>query len=226
MSKNNLTTQLLNHSTKISIGALLVLISFSVWLTIGGSGDFREKLIHLIKGELVSIDPLPRSTVVDAIYVLGGSQPSLELKFKVAATLYHTGICNKILILSRPGITEYSNLLGRNLSNDEWAIMKLKNLGIPDKIIEPVSIESGFFGTLTEAKYISRLINERGYKSIILISCPCHANRVKISFRNFLKNSNVRFYVQGSSEVNTFKQLIIELFKLKIYDYFLVSSSS
>ncbi|MBW1720052.1 MAG: hypothetical protein JRJ43_10940 [Deltaproteobacteria bacterium] len=106
----------------------------------------------MILDELIDINPLPSGAKVDAIYVLGGSQTNLELKYKTASELYHKGICKRIWILSRPGITEYNVSLGRNLTNNEWSILKLTEFGVPEECIEPIKINEGFFGTFTEAQ--------------------------------------------------------------------------
>ena len=173
---------------------------------------------------MICEDHIHDNTVVDAIYVLGGSQNSLDFKFRTAVKTYSKGICKRILILSRPGKTEYSSQLRRNLTNDEWAIHKLEKFGIPKKHVDPISLEEGFFGTFSEAKGISTLIRKRGYKSVLLISSPYHTHRVKISFKNFLKNHETIFYVQGSGERVSLKALTVEFIKLKIYQYLLVSS--
>jgi len=209
----------------LSIFVLLfaVVISLSLWLKSESSSTFKAKIEDSIQKELISMDQIPSQTKVDAIYVLGGSQKSLALKFNTAARLYHDGICNKILILDSPGITEYSRKLGRNLTNNEWAIKKLQQFGIPRENIEPISMESGFFGTLTEAKHISQLVDKKDYKNLILITAPYHTKRVKTCFENFLNGHNVAFYVQGSEERVTLSILIVELIKLKIYKYFLIS---
>jgi len=201
----------------------LILSSLALWLVTETSGALRANLENLIREELIREDRKICTDAVDSIYLLGGSPRSLELKFKTAAALYHDGVCKRILILSRPGKTEYSKLLGRNLTNDEWAILKLEKLGIPKIHVEAIPIENGFFGTLTEAKGISKLILERGYKSIILISSPYHTHRVKISFEKFLNNHDVAFYVQGSGERGSLKPLIREFIKLIIYKIFLVA---
>jgi hypothetical protein len=127
----------------------------------------------------------------------------------------------KILILSRTGKTEYSVSLGRNLTNDEWSILKLKEFGVPKERIETIRINEGFFGTFSEAKGISSLIKNRGYKSLLLISSPDHTHRVKISFNKHLKG-RAAFYVQGSEEKQFLRDLIVEFFKLKVYQYLLV----
>ena len=206
----------------IAACAFLISSSFILWLITDDSDEFRANLRDRIRKELIREDSKRFTNVVDAIYVLGGSQNSLEFKFKRSAELYHDGICERILILSRPGITEYSPDLQRNLTNDEWSILQLERFGVPKQIIELISMKEGFFGTLTEAKGISMLIKKRGYKSVILISSASHTHRVKISFKNFLQHNNIKVYAQGSDEKGSLGQLLIELIKLKIYEYFLV----
>ena len=207
-----------------SLAAFSVLILFTVWLQTESASGLRTNLKQWFTRELITVDQLPPETTVDAIYVLGGSQNSLELKFKRASELYHQGICKKILILHRPGITEYSRLLKRNLTNDEWAILRLEELGIPKEYVEPISIKKEFFGTFAEAKGVSRLTKKRSYKNMVLISTPYHTRRVKISFENFLRNQELTLYVQGSDNGVFLRHLLVEFIKLKIYEYFLLSS--
>lgn len=176
----------------------------------------------MILNELIYVNPPPSKAKVDAVYVLGGNQRSLESKIKAAADLYHKGIVKKILILSRPGNTEYSRLLGRNLTNNEWAILKLEQLDISKKSIELVSVNEGFFGTYSEAKDLSRLIIKRRYKRVVFISFPCHTRRVKLSFEKFLMDHNVSFYTISSEEKSSIIEMIVEFIKLKIYGYFLL----
>ena len=206
----------------ISFSALLAFTLSFIWLNSNSASHFRADLRHLLSDELIRINPPAPETKVDVLYVLGGSQRSLEHRYKTAADLYHKGICKRILILSRTGKTEYSVSLGRNLTNDEWSILKLKEFGVPKEHIEPIKIKEGFFGTFAEAKGISSLIKSRGYKDIVLISSPDHAHRVKISFDNFLKNQNTSLLIQGSDAKAFLRDLIVEFFKLKVYQYLLV----
>jgi uncharacterized SAM-binding protein YcdF (DUF218 family) len=206
----------------ISFSALFVFLFSAIWLNSASSCAFRTDLKHLILSELIDINPLPSGAKVDAIYVLGGSQTGLELKYKTASELYHKGICKRIWILSRPGITEYSVSLGRNLTNEEWSILKLKEFGVPEENVEAIKIKEGFFGTFTEAKGISSLIESRGYRSVLLISSPWHTHRLKISFEKFLRNQHIKMYVQESGGRVLLRQLIIEFIKLKAYQCLLV----
>jgi len=218
-----LNSKLKTQNSKLFIfSALLVFTISAIWLNTGYSNSFRTDLKQAILNELVYIyPPLPGATV-DAIYVLGGNQRSLEHKYKTAAELFHKGICKKIWILSRPGKTEYSRSLGRNLTNDEWSVLKLEEHGVPAENVEAMKIEGGFFGTFSEAKGISSLIKGRGYKDILLISSHEHTYRVKISFDNFIKEQTVSVYTQASGERILLRHAIVEFFKLKVYQYFLI----
>ena len=206
-----------------SLFALLALVLVIMWPSSGPPSSIGAEIKPLIEGNLTDTDPIPLKTKADAIYILGGSPGSLESRFKTAAGLYHKRMCDTILILSRPGITQYSHRLKRNLTNDEWSLLKLKQLGVPKEAVETITIKEGFFGTLREAKAISSLIKERGYESTILISSPCHTRRVTISFEKFLTDETIRFFVQASDGRPSTMELISEFLKLKLYENLLLS---
>jgi uncharacterized SAM-binding protein YcdF (DUF218 family) len=207
----------------IFVSFFFLIIIFASITIIISSKKLRTNLEYLLKTDLIRLDPLPPSGPIEVMYVLGGTQRSLELKFDTAAILYHNGMSKKILILSRPGKTEYSRLLKRNLTNDEWDFLKLEQRNILKKDIEHIYLNKSYFGTFAEAKNVSYIVKERGFKSIILICAPYHSHRVRISFNKFLKNNNLLVYVEGSSEHFFLGELLIEFIKLKIYQYILLS---
>ncbi len=207
----------------LSLFALLALVLVIMWPRSGLQNAIGATLKPSIESSLIYTDPFPIKMKADAIYVLGGSQDSLEYRFAKAADLYLRGVSDTILILSRPGITQYSHLLGRNLTNDEWSLLRLKQLGVPKEAVEVISIKEKFFGTLTEAKAISKLIKKRGYERTILISSPCHTYRVKISFQKFLTDEKFRFFVESSEGKTSMLGVGTEFIKLKIYQLFLLS---
>ena len=149
----------------------------------------------------------------------------VEFKYRTAADLFHRGISNRIWILSRPGKTEFSRSLGRNLTNDEWSVLKLKEFGVPKENVDPIKIKEGFFGTFSEAKGISSLLNNNIYKNILLISSDDHTKRIKISFDNFLKGQDIKTYTQGSGERILLRHALLEFIKLKLYQYFLIKNN-
>ena len=221
------------ENLKIRYRLIAILVLFSPILAINLSGmllhsngdtqcPLKAGLNHFLSDALIHINPPPPEAKVDAIYVLGGSQRSLKYKYETAADLFHKGICNRIWILSRPGKTEYSPSEGKNLTNDEWSLLKFRELGLPKEYVKPIKIKEGFFGTLSEAKGISSLVKKKRYKSILLISVPYHTHRVKISFDNFLKDQNILLFVEGSEGKVFLRNLILEFIKLKVYQYFLI----
>jgi uncharacterized SAM-binding protein YcdF (DUF218 family) len=206
----------------IPLSALLVFTFSAIWLNSEYASAFRTDLKHLILDELIDINPPPAGTKVDVTYILGGSQTSLEAKYKTASDLYQKGICKRIWILSRPGKTEYSVSLDRNLTNNEWSVLKFAEFGVPPECIEPIKIDEGFFGTFTEAKGISSLMKKQGHKSLLLISSPEHLYRAEISFDNFLKDQNISIYVQESGGRAYLRDLLAEFVKLKVYQHLLL----
>ncbi len=156
-----------------------------------------------------------RSKII--IYVLGGSQKSLEYRFKIAASLYKNCQAHKILIFSRPGITEYDPLLGRNLTNNEWAIRRLEELGVQKEYIEPLSIKYVFFGTLAEARRVSREVINRNYDVLILVTSSYHTKRVFESFSNYLNNKGISVFTYSSDDSPELWGLFLEYFKLLLY---------
>ena len=174
-------------------------------------------LIHLCEAH-----PAPPAASADAIYILGGGQSSLEKRFSIAASLYKDQIARRVLILSRPGITEYSTVLGRNLTNDEWAYGKLSDLGIHRSDMETVPVEKSFFGTLSEAAAISGLVKNRGYKKLILVTSDYHTKRVWKSFSTLMEHTDVTLYIYPAADPATILNLTGELAKLMVYRIFLL----
>jgi uncharacterized SAM-binding protein YcdF (DUF218 family) len=216
-----------NSVTRLSLAIIGLCALIPAIITIASIRDLPNAIGHtfkrLVEEQVISTNPIPHNTGTDAIYVLGGSPASLRHRYAKAADLYHNGVSHRILILSRPGITQFSHRLGRNLTNDEWSVLKLEELGVPQNAVQPITIKEGFFGTYREAKAISLLIKERGYKRTILISSPSHTRRVRISFQKFLTNENTQFLVQASNDRTSTLALISEFMKLKLYQSLLLS---
>lgn len=189
---------------------------------------YREELRTLLMNRLVIVKPFDdaiyksTSKSDSVIYVLGGSQDSLENKFKTASDLYHQGMAGKILILSRHGITHYAPLIKRNLTNDEWAVRRLVSHGVKDVDIELISIKEGFWGTFNEAKHISDIAIKRGYKKLILVTSSYHTMRVWKSFSMFLQKHDIKLYIYMSDDPVGLRHLLPEYFKLLIYDNILL----
>ena len=231
MPKSNMKPIFSNQTKKASFyiasTIFLTILGTSLLLNLEGFPSHKG-LKALLMNRLVKAAPLPDNFYdsypqsKNAIYVLGGNQNSLKHRFKTAVSLYHQGAVKKIFILSRHGITEYDPLLKRNLTNNEWAINKLIELGVKKEDIEAVQIEEGFFGTLSEAKSIPQIVKERGYRNLILVSSSYHTMRVWVSFSKFAEDKQVNLFVYGAEGHTNLIGLLFEYFKLIIYKEFLL----
>ncbi len=207
------------------ITVCFVLVSFALletWLLSKSARQFRANLKTTLLNQLVRTNQTDSDQIADAIYILGGSQKSLELKFKAAGGLFQTKQIEKILVLSMRGVTEYNSSLGRNMTFDEWSTMKLIQYGVPGGHIEFQKLKEGFFGTLSEARGVALLAEKRQYKTIILIAAGYHTHRVKVSFEHYFKTNDTALIRYGSHENVRLKTLIVEFIKLKIYQHFLI----
>lgn len=160
---------------------------------------------------------LPEPALV--AYVLGGTQDSLSYKWKTVGRLHAEGTVGKILVLHRPGITEYSPALGRNLTNDEWATGKLKEEGVAAETLEFVPVPAAAFGTFAEARVISALARSRRVKRLVLVSSAHHTKRVWLSFSHFNADNAFEPYTYGSEERVGIMELLMEAMKLRFYRY-------
>jgi hypothetical protein len=187
-----------------------------------------DNFINSFAGKMILEKPLPESIsekelkIEPLIYVLGGNQDSLVNRFRKAASLYHKGFSKKILILSRPGITEFSPELGRNFTNNEWAIRELEKLNVGKEDIEPVSVQKKRFGTLSEAKDLSDIVRKKGCNRLILVTSDYHTRRVLHTFLKYGSDNSFELYIYGSEDEKNFKRLFIEYIKLFIYDHFTI----
>jgi len=192
----------------------------------------RHEIVHYIKGRLVFEKRISSDKAANSIdettilYTLGGNQGSLRRRYLIASELYHSGLSKKIMILSRPGITEFDSILGRNLTNDEWSIRELRSLNVQQKDIELVSVNIGYLGTFREAMRVMDINRERGGGRIILVTSSYHTRRVFLAFSAFQMDLPGEIYVYGSVDSPKMITIISETVKLFLYENFLLPAWS
>lgn len=197
------------------IGAAACLIVYNYEdITMAGRKELIQQL-SFVKEPLNHIS-------LDMIYIMGGNSISLNHKFKIVAEYYKKEKCKNIWIFKRQGITEYSPSLKRNLKKNEWAALLLHKYGVPDENICFIESPDRFFGTLSEAETISKLISDSHFSNTLIITQPHHTKRTYFSFKKFLKNSEVSLYIVGSSEPVPLGECVIETIKYIIYQSFLI----
>ena len=194
----------------------------------GKHSTLYKKSVEYLRGKLVMEKPLPfpltkqNPEPAAVIYILGGGQDSLLHRFRKASSLYHQGFSRKIVILNRPGITEYSPDLGRNLTNNEWAIRELEQLNVEKGDIEPVSVNKWFWGTLSEAKVLSEVIQKKGFAGGILVTSDYHTRRTFAAFSRYASTRSMEFYIYGSDDNAGLGDLLSEYVKLFLYENFVL----
>ena len=119
--------------------------------------------------------------------------------------------------MSVPGITEFDPSLGRNLTNDEWAIKQLTGFGVSKEDVEQVSLKKGPLGTFTEAKDISEIASKRGYKRLILVTSQYHTKRTWITFSKMSENRNITLSIYPANDPVGLHSLLYEYLKLVLY---------
>jgi uncharacterized SAM-binding protein YcdF (DUF218 family) len=156
------------------------------------------------------------------IYVLGGGQDSSNTRFREASILYHQGLSDKILILSRAGTTEFDFDLGRNLTNDEWSIRELERFKVRKEDIEVIPIRVGFFGTANEAKNLSGIVEGKGFNRLILVTSLYHTKRSFTAFSRFATDRHFELFIYGSEDNAELIVLLQEYIKLFLYEKFVL----
>lgn len=191
----------------------------AIALTVLSGVFYRKAAAEFLHERLAYVRYLPdsNSTNNDVVYVLGGNDQSLKSKFRTASNLIRDGKAARILVLSQQTLMAFSPALGRNPTLDEWAVATLGAFGIPADAIEFVVIEEGFFGTWSEAKALSHLASERGYRRLILVTSPFHSRRVWESFSRTIEQGDTRLYLYLSDETVYLRFLLPEYAKLLLY---------
>jgi hypothetical protein len=199
-------------------------LSFLYQEAFPGHQELKRSLIN----RLSKYEPLPsasyesHSNLGDVIYVLGGSPHSLMNRFRTASDLYKNRVANKILIDDDQAMMEYRPSIGRNLTFNEWAVERLVLMGVRKEDIEPVPLESGFFGTFQEAKGISRFVLKRGYNALVLVTSSYHTERTWESFSKFIGDQKVNLYIYMANEDPKMYTLLKEYLKLELYKILLL----
>jgi hypothetical protein len=157
-----------------------------------------------------------------AIYILGGTQDSLKLKFRTAVSIYQKGTARNLMIASLEGKTEYAADLDRNLTNDEWTIRQLTGLGVMCEDINFIKLQYGFFGTLREAKTLKTICIDNRINKLLLVCSAYHSKRVLFTFSSIFENTGVDIDIHSADEQVGLRGHFIEYLKLIFYENVLI----
>jgi uncharacterized SAM-binding protein YcdF (DUF218 family) len=128
----------------------------------------------------------------DAIIVLGGSKVYIERTQK-AAEVYRQGVSAKILLTDDGGFGGWSNVENKNLPFFELSKRQLLAQNVPESAIEIVKPEGD--GTNYEAENIAGLANERGWKSVEIVTSGYHTSRALWTFEKFFSKNGLEIEI-------------------------------
>ncbi len=211
-------SELSKNKNKVIFRVILIVLLMSI-VPIVALCNYNT-IKQLLRDYLSVQDQLPNNTA-DALYILGGSTNSTYRHIIAAADIYKDKKAKKILIFSSLTKNEYDPNLNRNLSNNEWVIKHLVERGVKKDDIDTVLVNKGHFGTLSEARDVAKYAKKENYRSIILLSSPCHGRRVSNSFKHFLNPAGIKAYVEASDDVFYMRELILEFVKVQVYRFLL-----
>ncbi len=155
--------------------AAVTILALSVW-AVSQAAYFLES----------PADPVP--TQVDIAVSLGGDAGYRGL---TAASLYTAGVTSRVLITAM----DDSPALARRAIRD-WRLQVLLESGVPQDRIE-YDIES--VNSWEEALNTRRLMEQRGWRRVIVVSDPSHMRRLSWTWRRVFAGSGLELFLVATS---------------------------
>ena len=146
--------------------------------------------IWLLSRALVVRVSLPRA---DAIVVMAGAPVYFD-RVAQAGRLFLEGRAPRILLTNDGVRGSWSRTLQRNPFYYERAILRLNQAGVPPTAIEVVP--GRVTGTFEEANRISAVVENHGFKSLIVVTSDFHTRRAFWSVRRALREAGVEVGVE------------------------------
>ena len=193
---------LLTSKALLFAAAVVVLAGGSIWL-------MRRALVVQVN--------LPRA---DAIVVMAGAPVYFD-RVAQAGRLFLDGRAPRILLTNDGVRGSWSRTLQRNPFYYERAILRLNQAGVPSTAIEVVP--GRVTGTFEEANRISDVVENHGFKSVIVVTSDFHTRRAFWSLRRALRGTGVEVGVEPTASsadwwrTNGLQAMLSEYGKLMYY---------
>jgi uncharacterized SAM-binding protein YcdF (DUF218 family) len=131
---------------------------------------------------LIYSDPLQDSDVIAVLS--GGGTPRLQ----EAARLYQEHQADFIILTETGLVTDKFG----SLSSIEKNQLEVMGVQSRDIFITPLQVES----TTEEARAIRKLVNTRGFKSVIVVTDTFHSRRAHLIFQDAFKGNNLTIIIR------------------------------
>ena len=140
-------------------------------------------------------DPLSKA---DVIFVLAGTLAERPLE---AAELFKAGYASKIVVTRGPTTRAMVRLHQLGIEGATEADVNLRilqRLGIPDDaLIVPPRLHHN---TAEEARTLRRLVDQNGWRRIIVVTSKYHLRRAGLAIRRALRGTDVEVMLRGSRD--------------------------
>jgi uncharacterized SAM-binding protein YcdF (DUF218 family) len=133
----------------------------------------------------------------DLIVCLGGGNVERGL---AAADAYRRGLAPHVFVAREIIPDGYDILKQRGVSYPEsrdLMILMLKELGVPESAI--LTRDTPSESTVMEAGLVRKLVREKNYRSLILVTSPTHSRRAFLAFKKAMAGDEVSILVIPSS---------------------------
>jgi uncharacterized SAM-binding protein YcdF (DUF218 family) len=152
----------------------------------------RVTVLQAAGTALVSHDPI---VAADAIVVSASAEDAGVL---TAADLFAAHVASRVAVFADPPLPEDREFIRRGLAHDtegEAALRSLHELRIPN----PVLIEKSVAGTEEESRVLPRWAAERGLRSVVVVTSPDHARRMRRLLKRATKGAALEVMIQPAT---------------------------
>ncbi len=204
-------------------GKLILLIILAIALTLLIA--HRHRILATFGEYLIYQEPTPHQ--VDVIVILANWEDTI-IRVKAGADLYKEEVAKMIFVprMEQMAGLEEAKKLGINIpENRDLVVTILQGLGVPPYAIETSAQE--VTNTWDEALEVRSLVEQKRYKSVVLVTSKYHSRRAYLIFKDALKGKATVISVPSpydSSDPESWwkrdedaKRVIMEYSKLLVY---------
>ena len=172
------------RALKFSIIKWLIFLVFIIYFVLS---SYRVPLLTKV-GEYLIVEH--KAQKADLIVCLGGKGVENAL---AAIDAYKKGLAPHIFRakeLKPDGLDYLKKTVKTYPTNFDLFTMIVDGFGIPEKVI--LSSEDRVGSTISEARLVRKLVLDRGFKSLIVITTLTHSRRAWLTFKKVFKDYDIR----------------------------------
>lgn len=151
----------------------------------------RVATLRALGHSLVVNDPVASVDVI-VVSVDAGRGGVIE-----AADLVRSGMSNTVAVFAEPPDPADLEFARRGIAHQDRAARSLEELELLG-VRNAIRIATPVDGTTAEGRVLSTWLNERGFRSVIMITTPDHARRTRRVLRRALKDRQTAVVVRAS----------------------------